>query len=166
MQTKNKSSQSGSSIVEFAITVPLWLLLFVGFVEFGRFLAEYGWFSQVSAQSAFIGSITPASGREARMQGIAQQIYGVKNENLEGFLTGFSENALERSFTFSMDADLKSILKFLPLKISVKTKSLDLTSNRYSLGDVESSENPSELFDCSGARISGCHDYSCAPASC
>lgn len=67
---RNKS-QRGQAIVEFAIVLPLLLVLLFGVIDFGRALQTYITINNASREGARLGSINPDADVEAKVRDAA-----------------------------------------------------------------------------------------------
>ena len=66
MKEKRKltAKQRGQSLVEFAITLPILVLLLLGTVDFGMALFSYSMLRDAAQEGAFYGSFNPANTEE------------------------------------------------------------------------------------------------------
>lgn len=62
---KRLSSERGAELIEFALTLPLLLLLVLGIIEFGFMFQEYEVVTNAAREGARIGALIPSAGYKA-----------------------------------------------------------------------------------------------------
>jgi Flp pilus assembly protein TadG len=67
----NRENERGQAIVEFAIVLPLLLILLFGVIDFGRALQTYITINNASREGARLGSINPDADVDAKVRDAA-----------------------------------------------------------------------------------------------
>ena len=64
MKGKAKNKRDGQALVEFALCLPIFLLLFFGIVDFGRLIYNQHLLTSAATQACRVGIISPSSSSE------------------------------------------------------------------------------------------------------
>ena len=64
--------EAGQELVEFALILPLLLLLFLGIIEFGRAMLAYNTIANAAREGARYGIVTPI---EANIRGVSVRVH-------------------------------------------------------------------------------------------
>jgi len=156
----------GASMVEFAIFVPILVLLFIGLVEMGRLLSEYTWVAQASYQTALLGSETLPSLGQPVMEKRKQDLYQIQGKHLQSSLVmptpSYQTGASDRYVQIQMQGEMTRLLKSsYNMDLSVSSTAPLLLLNLTPPSDLNTFSNDVCSYDCAGVKCCG---VGCAPS--
>ena len=137
-----KNGEAGQSLFEFALTLPIFLLLVFGLVDLGRGFYYYNLLSNMAREGARYAIVDPddtdAITRTVSSAGIALDRSGPLGDPLvtrvftNGTGTGYNRGSpITVSLTYSMYAITPMIGQFLPQGLGLKASSTMLIEGDY-----------------------------------
>ncbi|MCB0330071.1 MAG: pilus assembly protein [Bdellovibrionales bacterium] len=184
-----KEQSAGVAFFEFAISVPLLLTVTFGCIVLGQALWQYLSLAQVAFEVASYGAgvaLTPGSSgpNHSNLQQFALDLLSASDREIESgsesvqtFYT-YDPSTTRGEFTVTIRARINTLLPGWDIPMRVRSVSPHYL-RPVSVASYNDPNNPPELFDCGGAKISGCASQcesgpiarcssvsSCAPAGC
>lgn len=156
---KDQPRQHGGALVEFAIALPICLLVIFGVFEIGRLLAQYSWVQQTSYNSAFLGSGFTLTSPQTDPNYVAATLYNKSNIVAKNAMQQSPSidvnNTTSSSISVRIDGDLNLLTNLYPLDIDVTSYSIKFTQNVVP-GSTVYFENFSDssgptFFNCDGS---------------
>lgn len=161
---------SGAGYVEFLLVAPLALLIVFGVVELGRLMSQHIWFAHASMQAAMMGSISPKDRRLDAMTRFADDLFSAAGGWLSNYTRSGELDPSEQYVAVEMAADLTPLVRFQALSLKVRSEMAVLLDRDYSVGNLNSPENPPQFYDCSGQPLQAggapCTSVYCALSTC
>jgi hypothetical protein len=169
---KKTIRQDGGALVEFAIALPVCILIIFGVFELGRLLAQYSWVQQTSYNSAFLGSGFTLTSPQTEPNYVATELYNQNNRVARNAMnqnpTIDINNSTASSITVRVDGAMNLLTNLYPLGVDISSYSVRFSQN-ISLGNTLSFENFSDqngpfYFHCAGEPCGP--DPACSPDVC
>lgn len=160
---QQRCRQHGGALVEFAIALPVCLLIIFGVFELGRLLAQYSWIQQTSYNSAFLGSGFTLTSPQTEPNYVAAELWNKSNSvsknSMEQIPVINVSNSAASSITVRIDGDMNLLTNLYPLSVDVSSYSVQFTQSS-NLGNTLSFENYSDL---NGPSFFNCNGEVCGP---
>ncbi len=96
-----RNSERGQELVEFALVLPLLLLLLLGIIEFGIVIFKYNTIANIGREIARYGTVHPR----------AATIEGYIDEELERWTIGLPPDTLDITFVLTAGGTLESTIE-------------------------------------------------------
>lgn len=165
---KSSGESAGAALVEFAIVLPLMVLIFSGLLEIGRVLSELNWISQTAFNLVALHGGTPKSYAPQLMNDRFNRLKTAKiNEFSRVGLTVSDPQPLFEGGSYYQHLangtevvgiklaasiqPLTTILEF-SLPVNIEVTGPFLLPDTSAAGPFEEFQNPSLLYNCDGVQ--------------
>lgn len=159
-------AERGASYVEFAIVLPVLLILMMGTVDFGRLVTQIPWTSTVNYETALVGAETNIEAGISSMEQVFDK--GVDNHLFNGNAALKQRGQLaigsgkteyksgDKTVVAMSDWIAASIFDYLPLDFGLTFVAPQLlTVQDLSAGDLDDFDNGNCVYDCAGVEYCG-----------
>lgn len=159
--SSSRSHSRGAALAELAIGLPLFLLLLVGLVHFGRMFSQLSWLNYAACQTAEMGSTIDSSYGSGAMQALWDRLYTdaygqgdsrVDQSHPSAFNAQYDE--VNRAVQVSARPAISQILNYAANTLGIGCNGGYLVNTVGSLENFGEFANvPSKFYDCNGQEI-------------